>query len=330
LNDQLVFYLSFAVSIAGLVQLLFLIYFVKKYFVPTLSFKFNIDDKVKLFFKKLLPSIFSSGVTQINILIGTIIASFQASAVSYLYYADRIYQINLAVAGIAIGTVILPSLSKYIQSNNKKKIIFIQNKSLELSLFLSLPATAALLIASEQITSSLFGYGSFDELSVKNSSLALFYFALGLPAFSLIKVFSSFLFARHNTIIPFYFSIISVLINVGISLYYFKDIGFIIIPIATSVSSWINAFILFLYLNYKNYFFLKFILITNLLKIILVTAVSSYIFYYQITIFSNSLTYDSKYKILFIFFSVIITIIFYIIISIATKAFKLSDIKLKY
>ncbi len=221
-------------------------------------------------------------------------------------------------------------MSKYIQSNNKKKIIFIQNKSLELSLFLSLPATAALLIASEQITSSLFGYGSFDELSVKNSSLALFYFALGLPAFSLIKVFSSFLFARHNTIIPFYFSIISVLINVGISLYYFKDIGFIIIPIATSISSWINAFILFLYLNYKNYFILKFRLITNLLKIISVTAISSYIFYYLIGIFSNNLTYDSKYKILFIILSVIVTIISYILISIATKAFKLSDIKLKY
>jgi len=285
---------------------------------------------VKFFFKKLLPSIFSSGVTQINILIGTIIASFQASAVSYLYYADRIYQINLAVAGIAIGTVILPSLSKYIQSKDKKKIIFIQNKSLELSLFLSLPATAALLIASEQITSSLFGYGSFDELSVKNSSLALFYFALGLPAFSLIKVFSSFLFARHNTIVPFYFSIISVLINVAISLYYFKDIGFIIIPIATSISSWTNAFILFLYLNYKKYFFLKFRLIASILKITLVTAISSYIFYYLIGTFSNNLTYDSKYKILFIILAVIITISSYILISIVTKAFKLSDIKLKY
>ena len=330
LNDQLVFYLSLAVSLAGLFQLLFLIYFVKKYFIPSLSFKFNINDKVKLFFKKLLPSIFSSGVTQINILIGTIIASFQASAVSYLYYADRIYQINLAVAGIAIGTVILPSLSKYIQSKDKKKIIFIQNKSLELSLFLSLPATAALLIASEQITSSLFGYGSFDELSVKNSSLALFYFALGLPAFSLIKVFSSFLFARHNTIVPFYFSIISVLINVGISLYYFKDIGFIIIPIATSISSWTNAFILFLYLNYKKYFFLKFRLIASILKITLVTAISSYIFYYLIGTFSNNLTYDSKYKILFIILAVIITISSYILISIVTKAFKLSDIKLKY
>ena len=330
LNDQLVFYLSFAVSLAGLFQLLFLIYFVKKYFIPSLSFKFNINDKVKLFFKKLLPSIFSSGVTQINILIGTIIASFQASAVSYLYYADRIYQINLAVAGIAIGTVILPSLSKYIQSKDKKKITFIQNKSLELSLFLSLPATAALLIASEQITSSLFGYGSFDELSVKNSSLALFYFALGLPAFSLIKVFSSFLFARHNTIVPFYFSIISVLINVAISLYYFKDIGFIIIPIATSISSWTNAFILFLYLNYKKYFFLKFRLIASILKITLVTAISSYIFYYLIGTFSNNLTYDSKYKILFIILAVIITISSYILISIVTKAFKLSDIKLKY
>ena len=330
LNDQLVFYLSLAVSLAGLFQLLFLIYFVKKYFIPSLSFKFNINDKVKLFFKKLLPSIFSSGVTQINILIGTIIASFQASAVSYLYYADRIYQINLAVAGIAIGTVILPSLSKYIQSKDKKKIIFIQNKSLELSLFLSLPASAALLIASEQITSSLFGYGSFDELSVKNSSLALFYFALGLPAFSLIKVFSSFLFARHNTIVPFYFSIISVLINVAISLYYFKDIGFIIIPIATSISSWTNAFILFLYLNYKKYFFLKFKLIASILKITLVTAISSYIFYYLIGTFSNNLTYDSKYKILFIILAVIITISSYILISIVTKAFKLSDIKLKY
>ena len=269
-------------------------------------------------------------MTQINILIGTIIASFQASAVSYLYYADRIYQINLAVAGIAIGTVILPSLSKYIQSQNKKKIIFIQNKSLELSLFLSLPATAALLIASEEITSSLFGYGSFDETSVRNSSLALFYFALGLPAFSLIKVFSSFLFARHNTKIPFYFSIISVLINVAISLYYFKNIGFIIIPIATSISSWVNALILLLYLNYKKYFFLKFELIKNLLKILFVTLVSSYIFYYLIYIFSNSLNYDNKYKLIFIILSVIITIISYILISIVTKAFKLNDIKLKY
>ena len=75
-------------------------------------FKFKLSKKVKVFFNKLLPSIFSSGVTQINILVGTIIASFQASAVSYLYYADRIYQINLAIAGIAIGVVVASSIIK--------------------------------------------------------------------------------------------------------------------------------------------------------------------------------------------------------------------------
>ena len=125
-------------------------------------------------------------------MIGTIIASFQASAVSYLYYADRVYQINLAIAGIAIGTVILPQLSKYVENKDDEKIIFIQNKALELSLFLSIPAAIALVIASDEIISALFGYGSFDEIGIKNSGKALFYFALGLPAFSLIKVFSSF------------------------------------------------------------------------------------------------------------------------------------------
>ena len=120
LNDSLVYYLSYGVSLAGLFQLIFLYKFVKRFYSINLKFKFNKNKQVSIFFKKLLPSIFSSGVTQINIFVGTIIASFQASAVSYLYYADRIYQINLAIAGIAIGVVILPQLSKHIQSGKKK------------------------------------------------------------------------------------------------------------------------------------------------------------------------------------------------------------------
>ena len=329
-NDDLVVYLSYAVTLAGFVQLIFLLFFIRKYYFPKISLNFKIDHKVKLFFNKLLPSIFSSGVTQINILVGTIIASFQASAVSYLYYADRIYQINLAIAGIAIGTVVLPSLSKYIQSKNKKKIDFIQNKALELSLFLSLPATTALLIASEEITSSLFGYGSFDNLSVKNSSIALFYFALGLPAFSMIKIFSSFLFARHNTKIPFYFSVFSVITNIIISVYFFNKIGFVIIPIATTISSWLNALLLFIYLINKEYFAIKLSFIKSFLKIILSTTLTSYIFYYLINYFSNSLNYNSEFKLLTIILLVIVTFVIYILISILTKAFKTSDIKLKY
>jgi len=194
LDDSLVYYLSYAVVIAGIIQFFFLYIIVKKFYLPKISFQFKLNEKIKIFFKKLLPSIFSSGVTQINILVGTIIASFQASAVSYLYYADRIYQINLAIAGIAISTVILPKLSKLIEQENNIETINIQNKALELSLFLSVPAAIALLIASEPIISSLFGYGSFSEIGVKNSATALFYFAFGLPAFAIIKIFSSFFF----------------------------------------------------------------------------------------------------------------------------------------
>ena len=330
LNDNLVVYLSYAVTFAGIVQLIFLLFFIKRFYFPKISFSFKIDYKVKLFFKKLLPSIFSSGVTQINILVGTIIASFQASAVSYLYYADRIYQINLAIAGIAIGTVLLPNLTKHIQSKNKKKIDFIQNKALELSLFLSLPATIALLIASEEITSSLFGYGSFDLLSVKNSSNALFYFALGLPAFSIIKIFSSFLFARHNTKIPFYYSFFSVIINIIISLYFFDTMGFIIIPIATTISSWLNALLLLIYLINKEYFLIKFEFIKSFLKIVLSTILTSVIFYNLINYFRDNLSYSSEYKLITIVLLVIVTFVIYIFISILTKAFKTTDIKLKY
>ncbi len=330
LNDRLVFYLSYAVTFAGLIQLVLLYFFVKKYFSPKITLNFKVEKNIKLFFKKLLPSIFSSGVTQINILVGTIIASFQASAVSYLYYADRIYQINLAIAGIAIGTVLLPNLSKNIQSKNKKKIDSIQSKSLELCLFLSLPASAALLIASEEITSSLFGYGSFDLTSVKNSSKALFYFALGLPAFATIKIFSSFLFARHNTKLPFYFSLFSVFLNIIISIYFFSKIGFIIIPIATTISSWFNSIILLVYLMNKNYFSLQIVLFKSLVKIILSTILTSFIFLSLIKFFKENLEYESEYKLITTVSLVILTFIIYILISIVTKTFKISDINLKY
>jgi len=323
LGDRLVYYLSYAVTIAGIGQFLFLYKYVRKFYSPQFSLKVSIDEKVKKFFKKLLPSIFSSGVTQINILIGTIIASFQASAVSYLYYADRIYQINLAIAGIAIGTVILPQLSKYVQTKKKEKINFIQNKALELSLFLSIPATIALLIGSEQIISSLFGYGSFSELSAKNSAQALFYFAIGLPAFSLIKVFSSFFFARHNTKIPFYISLFSVLLNVIISVAFFKQIGFLIIPIATTISSWFNATLLFILLKTKNLFNFNLIFVNRFLKIIFASALMGVFFNYLINFFNNDLIFTADLKAIYLLSIVILGLFFYLLIAIFIKAFKL-------
>ena len=221
LDDKLIYYLSYGISAAGLLQLIFLYKFVLKYYSVNLNFKFRISKNVKIFFKKLLPSVFSSGVTQVNILVGTIIASFQTSAVSYLYYADRIYQINLAIAGIAIGVVVLPQLSKHVYLRKKNKILEIQNKALELSMFLSLPASIALLIGSEEIISALFGYGSYSKEAVSNSAKALYFFSFGLPAFALIKVFSTFFFANNDTKTPFYISIFICYLIVYIFLYSF-------------------------------------------------------------------------------------------------------------
>ena len=330
LNDQLVYYLSYAVTISGILQFIFLYFFVRKYFFPKINFNINIDKKVKVFFKKLLPSIFSSGVTQINILVGTIIASFQASAVSYLYYADRVYQINLAIAGIAIGTVILPKLSKHVQNKKKKKINLIQNKALELSLFLSIPGAIALLIASDEIISSLFGYGSFNEESVKNSANALSYFGMGLPAFSLIKVFSAFFFARHNTKVPFYVSLISVLLNIFISIIFFKEIGFLIIPIATTIASWFNAIFLFILLKQKKLFSFNLIFVDKLIKILVTSILMGVFFNYLIYFFNEKFLYEEILKSVFLVGIVILGLTFYILAAIVIKAFKISDIHLRY
>ena len=329
LNLSEVVSLSYAVSIAGFLQLLILLFFVRKNFKPVLYLKIKFDKKIKFFFSKLLPSIFSSGVTQINILIGTIIASFQAGAVSYLYYADRIYQINLAVAGIAVGTVMLPELSKYIKIKDSKRIDDLQNRALELCLFLSIPASTALVLASEEIITSLFGYGSFDYKSVTNTSIALTFFAFGVPAFSILKIFSNLFFARNDTKTPFYLSVFSVTINVTISLTLFSRLGFVIIPIATSISSWINVFMHFYFIKKRNLYNFDSKFIYKFPRIILSTVVMGLVLYLLLGFFSDKLVYNESWKFIYLLIIVVISLIIYFLISNFSGAFKFKNIKLK-
>ena len=217
-----------------------------------------------------------------------------------------------------------------LQNEDNEKIIMIQNKALELSLFLSIPAAVALLIASEQIISALFGYGSFDEVGVKNSAKALFYFALGLPAFSLIKVFSSFFFARHNTKLPFYISLVSVTLNIIISVAFFQKIGFIIIPIATTISSWFNSILLFIFLKKENLFEFNLIFFSRFIRIIFSVIIMGFFFNYLIVFFEDNLAYEQSFKSIYLIGSVIFGLISYLLIAILFKAFKISDINLKY
>jgi len=321
--------LSYAVSIAGFLQLIVLFFFVRKHFKPILSVKIKIDEKIKFFFSKLLPSIFSSGVTQINILVGTIIASFQAGAVSYLYYADRVYQINLAVAGIAVGTVMLPELSKHVKNNNFQQVNNLQNRSLELSLFLSIPAATALVLASNQIITSLFGYGSFDNESVINTSIALTFFAFGVPAFSMLKIFSNFFFARDDTKTPFYLSVVSVTLNVVISVSLFSKFGFIIIPIATSISSWINVFMHFYFIKKRDLHIFDSQFIYKFPRMLLSVVVMGVVLYLSLDFFADKFDYNESWKFIYLFIIVIISLISYFLISNFSGAFKFKDIKLK-
>ena len=329
INASNVLMLSYAVSFAGFLQLVVLLFFVSKYFKPILSIKIKINDKIKFFFRKLLPSIFSSGVTQINILIGTIIASFQAGAVSYLYYADRVYQINLAVAGIAVGTVMLPELSKNVKMNYFEKISDLQNRAIELCLFLSIPAATALILASKEVVTSLFGYGSFDNLSVDNTAKALMFFAFGIPAFALLKILSNFFFARNDTKTPFYISLISVILNILISVSLFNKIGFIIIPIATTVSSWINVLIHYYFIRKRTLHKFDSKFIYRFPRIILSVVVMGIILYLLLGYSLDKFDYNESWKFIYLFIIVITSLIVYFLISNFSGAFKFKDIKLK-
>ena len=174
------------------------------------------------------------------------------------------------------------------QNNKKEKIDLIQNKALELSLFLSIPAAIALLIASEEIMSCLFGYGSFDEESVMNSAKALFFFAIGL------------------------------------------EIGFLIIPVATTISSWFNAIFLFILLKKKKLFSFNSIFIDRFIKILVASILMGIFFDYLIDFFDSKLIYEETYKSIYLMGTVILGLTFYILVAIFIKAFKISDIHLKY
>jgi putative peptidoglycan lipid II flippase len=327
LNLDFVLNLSYAVSLAGFFQLLFLIFFSKNYYSPSINFKINISEKVKFFLKKLLPSIFSSGVTQINILVGTIIASFEAGAVSYLYYADRIYQINLAIAGIAVGTVALPELAKTLKLGKIDEASKVQNKSIELCLLLSIPACFGLVIASDEITNALFGYGSFSEEDVRLTAHALKYFGYGVPGFALIKILSNFFFARDNTKLPFYISVFSVFLNVSISLIFFKSVGFLIIPLATSIATWAAVVIYLILLTKYKYFEIKTFLVINFIKIIVSALIMVLFLHFSINFFEDNLIYDNYYKSFYLIIVVTFAAIVFLITSnllgvLKTKNFK--------
>ena len=162
-----------------------------------------ITTNTKRFLSLFSTSFFSSGLLQINIFIGTIIASYEAGAISYLYYADRIYQLPLALIGIALGIALLPSISKKIQKNSKTEVYNTIEETTKFAVLLSLPAAVGIFILPELIVRILFERGEFNIESTALTAQALKFYSIGLVAFILMKIFTPIFFAYENVTVSY-------------------------------------------------------------------------------------------------------------------------------
>src|SRR6185437_1941747 len=168
-------------------------------FVPNFRWpKFDAD--VRRFWVLAVPAVLTGGITQINIFVGTIIASGAPSAIAYLYYADRLYQLPLGIIGIAIGTVLLPELARHLKGGRDKEADAAQNQSLLISMLLSMPAATALIALAFPIVRVLFQHGAFDATATAETANTLIWFSAGLPAYVLIRVLQPGFFAREDTL----------------------------------------------------------------------------------------------------------------------------------
>ena len=261
--------LSYGVLIGGLFQFIFMYQAILKFYRPRIRIP-QLNKKLKKFFRLFFPGVIGSGVIQLNIIIGTIIASFlPVGAISHIYYADRLNQLPLAIFGIAMGIVLLPGLSKAIKNDNKKEINDTQNRSLEFALLISLPSAVGLYILSTPIIHILFERGAFLAEDTLYTAQVLSIFSLGLPAYILIKILVTCFFAREDTKTPLYVAVVSVIINVVLSLLLISTMREMGIALATAISAWVNAFLLFIILQFKKNLILDAIFLKNSIKILI-------------------------------------------------------------
>ena len=263
---------AWGVTIAGFVQLLYVAHAARRIGMD-LGFRWpRLTPSAKRLLVLAVPGVITGGINQVNLFIGTTIASLQASAVSFLYYADRINQLPLAMVGIAIGVVLLPTLTRHLAEHDEAGANISQNRSLEFALVLTLPATVALVLIPKPIIQVLFQHGSFKASDTVQVSAALAAYALGLPAYVMNKVFLPGFFAREDTSTPMWFAGISVAVNIAGSLLMFPVLGHVGIAIATSLSGWTNAILLAVTLMRRGHFRLDAALLKRVPLLVLASA----------------------------------------------------------
>jgi len=246
--------LCWAMALAGIIQFLWMVIACHRAGIGLRLPWPRLTPGVKRLLTLMLPGIIGSSVMQINLLVGTMIATSQPAAVSYLYYADRIYQLPLAVIGSAVGVVLLPELARALRSRGEAAAIETQNRCIEYALLLTLPATLALIAIPDPIVTVLYQRGAFDATASYATSWALIAYTLGLPAYVLAKALTPGFYAREDTATPFRFAMISLAFNVALSLSLFQFLNYAGIALATALASWLNVGLLSWRLHRRGHF----------------------------------------------------------------------------
>ncbi|GAB2186368.1 murein biosynthesis integral membrane protein MurJ [Roseibium sp. LAB1] len=261
--------LAIGVTVGGVVQLIVVLIDLKRLGFKIPVFRPRYTKSAKRLLMLGIPGVVAGGVTQINIAVGQIIASMQEGANALLYFADRLYQLPLGVIGIAIGVVLLPSLTRQLRAGQMGAYQHSLNRALEFSLVLTLPAAVALAVIPQEIVSVLFQRVRFDAAAVEGTAAALTAFAFGLPAFVLNKVFSPGYFAREDTKTPMIFAVVGMIVNVGLSIALFPVLQHVGIALATTLAGWVNTGLLIIVLWRRGHFLPDFKLLRRLSLVVL-------------------------------------------------------------
>lgn len=234
--------LAIGTSLAGILQVLWLARALKAAGWRLVPVRPALSADVRRLLARILPGAAGAGIYQINLLVDTMIASLVAEgAVSYLYYADRINQLPLGVVGVAVGTALLPVLSRQIRAGELDAAGHSQNRALEVSLLLTLPAAAALVVLAQPIVAVLFERGRFGPEESAATAGALAAFALGLPAYVLVKCLTPAFFAREDTATPVKVAVWAMMVNIAFNLALMKPLGHVGIALSTAASAWLNV-----------------------------------------------------------------------------------------
>ena len=325
LLSEPIYSLAIGVFIGGILQLALQYLSVRKLGLHlTLNLGFKHDgvkrvfkhDGVKRVFKLMIPGIIGGSVAQLNILIDSIIASFLvAGSISWLYYSDRIIELPLGIFGIALATAILPSLSKLAINSEFKKFNNAVRHSINWALFLSIPSASGIILLAEPIIISLFHYGEMTTNDVQQCIKSLRAYAIGLPAFILIKVLVTTYFATKDMVTPVKIAVIALVVNTILNLFLMQYFGHTGLALATSIAAWLNASLLFIFLKTSEGKFTK-EGVFNCLRILIASVIMLTVLSWSIpnTTFNVEIAFWLRF--FYLFCLIVIGCISYLIVSI--------------